>query len=147
MNATNRLRDLILLVGRILMALPLIKFGSDKVRNFDRVAEWMQSIHVPAPVLTLGLADSIELIGAFLLILGFRTRWAALVIALYLIPVHIVIHSFWGANADPGEVDNFGKGMMIMGGLLFVFIFGAGAISLDALLQSRKPRAPEAVDG
>ena len=128
----------ILLIGRILIALPLIKFGTDKVRNFDRVAMWMQSIHMPLPALLLGLADTIEVIGALCLIAGFWTRRASLVIGLYLILVHVVIHNFWGPDVDrAAEIEQFGKGMMIIGGLLFVFVAGAGVISIDNWLHSR----------
>ena len=61
-----------------------------------------------------------------------------MIIALYLIPVHLAIHNFWSPDVDAGEVDQFGKGMMIIGGLLFVTIFGAGVISVDHWLRSRK---------
>jgi putative oxidoreductase len=126
--------DYIALVGRILIALALIKFGTDKIRNWDQVYEWIRYTQIPLPALVLGLANTIEVVGAVLLIIGFKTRWAALVIALYLIPVHLVIHNFWAV--DPSErasqIEHFGKGMMIIGGLLFVFLHGGGAISVDA---------------
>ena len=122
------------LVGRVLIAVPFIKFATDKIRNWDMVFEWMQYIDVPAPALALGLANAIELIGGILLIVGFRTRWVALIMALYLIPVHFIVHNFWAAEAAEraSQIENFGKGMIIIGGLLFVCLHGAGAYSLDA---------------
>ena len=130
----GRMRDLIPLAGRILIALPFIKFGTDKIRNWDMVVPWMQSMGLPAPALLLGLATGIEVIGAICLILGFWTRWVALTMALYLIPVHLLIHNFWAVAAAQrsSEIESFGKGMMIIGGLLFVMLFGAGRISVDA---------------
>lgn len=130
----RRLKEYVPLIGRILIALPFIKFATDKIRNWDMVFEWMQSIGVPAPALALGLANAIELIGAVCLIVGFRTRWAALTLALYLIPVHVLVHDFWAVEAAEraSQIENFGKGMIIIGGLLFVYLYGSGAISVDA---------------
>ncbi len=133
----STLREYIPLIGRILIALPFIKFATDKIRNFNFVSEWMQSIGVPAPALVLGLANAIELIGAIFLIIGFRTRWTALTMALYLIPVHLVVHNFWAAE-QASEADDFGKGMIIIGGLLYVFFYGSGAVSVDARWLEKK---------
>ena len=127
----STLKKYVPLIGRILIALPFIKFASDKIRNFDMVSGWMQSIGVPAPELTLGLANTIELVGGIFLIVGFWTRWTALTMALYLIPVHLVIHNFWAVEKAT-EADDFGKGMIIIGGLLYVFFYGSGPLSVDA---------------
>lgn len=134
-------RGLVPLVARILIAIPLIKFGTDKIRNWDNVRQWMEYVQWPAPTLLLGTANTIEVVGAILLIVGFRTRWVALVIALYLIPVHLLVHNFWAVEiAERGElIEHFGKGMMIIGGLLFAFLSNPGPFSLDARLESRKP--------
>lgn len=135
------------LIARILIALPLIKFGTDKIRNWDMVYPWMEYIHVPLPALTLGLANTIEVGGAVCLILGLRVRWVALLIALYLVPVTLTVHNFWAVPASERAdlVEEFGKGMMIMGGLLFTFLSnGAGRFSLDAWLESRKRAAKHA---
>lgn len=140
MTAVNSLRGLIPLLGRILIALPLIQFGTDKIRNWDGVYQWMASVHYPAPALLLGTANTIEVVGAMLLLIGFKTRWVALVIVLYLIPVHLTIHNFWAVDIAERSthVEHFGKGMMIMGGLLFVFMSNPGPFSLDARLQSKR---------
>lgn len=140
-TSSRMVAPIIALIARILIALPLIKFGTDKIRNWDAVYPWMQYIHFPLPALALGLANTIEVVGAVCLIVGFRVRWAAMVIALYLVPVTLTVHHFWSAEASDraGMVEDFGKGMMIIGGLLFTFLSrGAGPLSLDAWLESRK---------
>lgn len=131
------------LISRILIALPFIKFASDKIRNFDMVSGWMESIGVPAPQLTLLLGNTIELVGGIFLIVGLLTRWTALTMALYMIPVHLVVHNFW-AEGQSTEADNFGKGMIIIGGLLYIFVFGAGRFSVDSKWLPRKTIAPTA---
>ena len=54
---------------------------------------------------------------------GFKVRWIAAMLVLYLIPVHVLMHNFWAM--DPGaerqaQLEEFGKGLMIMGGLLLI---------------------------
>ena len=125
------------LVGRILIALPLLDFGIYKLTNWEMMQGWLQYKGFPAAALFLGAAIAFELVGGALLIVGFQARWAALALALYLVPVTFVIHNFWvleGAERQSGS-ESFGKGLMIIGGLLFVFVNGAGAFSVDNKLK------------
>jgi len=120
-------------VGRILIALPLLNFSTYKFSNWDMMIEWIGFIGVPGPSIALGLSIMIEFVAAIMLIVGFKTRWAAIVLAAYLVPVTIMAHNFWTLEgvARQGGIESFGKGVMIIGGLLFVFAFGSGPISID----------------
>ena len=77
---------------------------------------------------------AIEVFGGLAILLGFQTRIAAWVLFAYLIPTSLVFHNFWALQGME-RMDNqahFFKNVAIMGGLLFVATFGAGAYSIDA---------------
>jgi len=140
----NRQQQYAQLVGRVLMALPLWSFASYKVGNWEMMLGWLQFKSLPIPSFLLGASIVIEFVGGLLLIAGFRVRWTAVVLIFYLIPVHLTLHNYWtleiGAERQ-GQVEQFGKGLMIMGGLLFVSTFGPGPLSLDHWLRRRRVSA------
>ena len=84
----------------------------------------------------------IEVFAGLALLTGLRVRYAAPVLAGWLIIVSFVMHPFWAAPPDQAQMQmiNFMKNLSIFGGLLFVAAQGAGAFSLDAWLESRRAR-------
>jgi putative oxidoreductase len=76
----------------------------------------------------------VEIFGGLSILLGFQTRIGAWLLFLYLIPTSVVFHNFWALQGME-KMDaqaHFFKNVAIMGGLLFVATFGAGAYSVDA---------------
>lgn len=121
------------LVGRILIAIIFIKAGWGKIGGWEGTAGYMASKGLPlVPVLLAGTI-LIELGGGLMLALGWKTRWAALVIFLWLIPVTVIFHAFWGIDAAQvqNQMNHFLKNVAIMGAMLMLFAFGPGAYSLD----------------
>ena len=87
----------------------------------------------PAPAVALGIAAAVEIAGGLALLLGFHTRVAAWALFLFLIPTTLAFHNFW-AFSGMEKMDNqahFFKNVAIMGGLIFLAAFGAGAYSID----------------
>jgi len=82
----------------------------------------------------------VEILGGLALLMGYETRTAAAVLALYLIPVTLTMHAFWGleGQAQQQQIFHFLKNVAIVGGLLEFAAVGAPALSLDAWLT--KPR-------
>ncbi len=80
--------------------------------------------------LLTSLAIFIELIGGIFIILGFGTRFFAVVIFLFLIPVNVLFHGFWMAGMQE-EMMAFIKNLAIMGGLLALAVAGPGGLSLS----------------
>ena len=76
---------------------------------------------------------AIELGGGLLLAVGYKTRWAALALFLFIIPATYFFHAFWSAAPEQAvnQMINFQKNIAIMGGYLALFVAGPGAISLD----------------
>jgi len=63
-----------------------------------------------------------------LLVVGFRTRFAAIALALFSLAAAAAFHSNF---ADADQMIHFFKNVMIAGGLLQIVAFGAGALSID----------------
>jgi putative oxidoreductase len=122
-----------LLVGRILLALIFILSGFGKILGFADTAGYMASKGLPMAEVLLVLTILIELGGGLLIAVGYKARWAALVIFLFLIPVTLIFHSFWDVETDQVRVQmiQFQKNLAIMGGMLYILFNGAGRYSLD----------------
>ncbi|MGK2913633.1 MAG: DoxX family protein [Porticoccaceae bacterium] len=122
------------LVGRILLAALFIPAGVSKITGFATMAGMMADKGLAMVGLLLVLTIAIEAGGGLMLLLGWHARSAATVICLFLIPVTIVFHGFWGiedAQAQHMQQIMFMKNVAIMGGLIFVAAFGSGTFSLS----------------
>jgi len=111
--------------GRTLLSIIFLVSGVGKIPGWSGSLEYMQAHGIPepwAPIL-LAIATVIEIVGGVMLLVGFRDRAAALVLFLYLIPVTLVLHSFWEAPAAEALSQRvaFLKNLAIMGGLLAVY--------------------------
>jgi putative oxidoreductase len=68
-----------------------------------------------------------------MLVLGWRTRWAAVALAAFTLVSAFIFHAYWSVPADQvmNQQINFMKNMAIVGGLLFVLARGSGRYGLD----------------
>ncbi|MHB8666292.1 MAG: DoxX family protein [Burkholderiales bacterium] len=132
MNTT--VQDTAALVGRILLALIFIISGFGKITGYAGTAGYMTSAGLPMVAVLLPLTILVELGGGLLIALGWKARWAAAAIFLFIIPVTLVFHN--PAGLAPAEAQqqmiNLLKNVSIMGGMLGLFAFGPGGFSLDA---------------
>ena len=121
------------LVGRILLALIFITSGFGKIMGFEGTVGYIASKHLPLPQLGAILAIVVELGGGILLAIGFKARWAALVIAIFTLVAGLIFHDYWNVDLAErmGQQINFWKNVAITGGMLMVFAFGPGAYSVD----------------
>jgi putative oxidoreductase len=76
---------------------------------------------------------AIELVGGLMLVVGWKARWAALAIFLFIIPATLIFHAFWAVPQEQVMMQTiqFQKNLAIMGGMLFVAFMGPGRLSLD----------------
>jgi len=117
------------LVARILMCGVFIPAALSKAFGWQGNADYMRAHGMPLVPLFLGAALVVEVVGPLCLIVGYRARVAALVMALYLVPVSFIFHPIaQGGGAQTGFLKNVG----LIGGLLMITAFGAGTLSLDA---------------
>ena len=75
----------------------------------------------------------IELSGGILLVLGWKTRWAAAALLLFTALAALLFHNFWAMPPDQAQnqMIHFMKNISMMGGLLYVVTYGSGPLSLD----------------
>jgi putative oxidoreductase len=108
--------------GRAALGTLFLIAGINKIAGFDAVSGWMAASGVPAAGLMLVLTIVIEVAGGLMLILGLQARIAALAIALFLIPVTLLFHAFWSADAAgfQNQLTQFLKNVAIFGGMLLV---------------------------
>jgi len=118
----NTLSKLSFPVGRAFLGALFLVSGLFKIVGFAGVAGWMTSSGLPAAELLLVLTIAIEVIGGLLLVIGWQARRAALVLALFLVPVTVVFHGFWNADAAHfnEQLTAFLKNLAILGGMLLV---------------------------
>jgi putative oxidoreductase len=117
-----------LLAGRLLLAYLFVVNGYGKIGGFAGTAKYMASKGMPLVEPLLVGAILIELVGGLMLAVGWKARWAAWAIFLFLIPTTLIFHPAW---ADPAQTIQFQKNLAIMGGMLYVAFMGPGKLSLD----------------
>jgi putative oxidoreductase len=122
------------LVGRILISQIFILSGISKIMNYSMMIGYVAPAHLPLPKISLGLAAAIEILGGLSVLTGFHTKVSAWILFLYLIPTTLLFHNFWAMQgmARQDNIVHFQKNLAIMGGLLFLALYGAGRYALDA---------------
>jgi putative oxidoreductase len=126
-------KDGVVLVGRVLIAVLFILAGFGKLMGFDGAVKTIAGAHIPMPEVAAVITIIIELGGGILLVLGWKARWAALAIAVFTVIASFIFHAFWSVPADQVMMQrtDFLKNLSIIGGLLFVFAYGPGRLSVD----------------
>jgi putative oxidoreductase len=129
----SKVQDSAALAGRILLALIFIISGYGKITGFAGTAAYMASKGLPFADVLLVLTILVELGGGALIALGWKARWAAGVVFLFLIPVTLVFHNPAGLDAAQAQQQMIQllKNASIMGGMLGLFAFGPGRFSID----------------
>jgi putative oxidoreductase len=129
----ENLRPFGLLLGRVLLAFIFIIAGFGKLTGFSGTAAYMSSKGIPIAEVLLVPTIIIELGGGLLLAVGYKARWAAFAIFLFIIPTTLIFHNFWAAGPDQVQMQmiQFQKNLAIMGGMLFVVFNGPGPWSFD----------------
>lgn len=121
------------LSGRVLLALVFLLSGIGKLRGFDGTVAYISSVGLPLPGVLTALALALEIVAGVALILGYRTRWAALALAAFTLAAAFLFHNFWSMpeQAQVMQQIMFLKNLAIAGGLLMVAAYGPGAWSVD----------------
>lgn len=114
------------LAGRILLAAIFLIAGISKITGFAGTQAYMESAGVPGALLPLVIA--LEAGGALAIMVGYRTRLVAALLAGFSILTAALFH---GNVADPAQQILFLKNLGLAGGFLLLLARGPGPLSLD----------------
>ena len=109
--------------------------GWGKLTNIAGFAGLLASKGLPGPTMAWAVLGAlVEFFGSLAILLNFKIRYAALLMIVFTLVAAFLSHRYW-AVADPGVMKNqfihFWKNIAIVGGLLFLFVRGAGPLSVD----------------
>jgi len=135
----NRRKDMIhfqkysSLVGRIFISLIFLVAGLSKISGYDATQAYMQAMGVNEQLLILVIIT--EVLGAIAIIIGYKTRLAAFLLAGFSILAAILFHADF---SDQMQSILFMKNIAISGGLLLIVSHGAGYLSVDNWLAKKQ---------
>jgi putative oxidoreductase len=121
--------SLAILVGRVLLSILFILAGYSKLTAISATAGWFGSIGLPMPTVTTVVVGLVELLGGLAVLIGFQTRIAAIVLALFTLGATAVAHLDF---SQAGNALMLQKNLGLTGGFLLLVALGAGAYSIDA---------------
>ena len=81
------------LIGRIMIAQIFLMSGFGKIFNFAGTQQYMAGYGMPLTALLLFGAIVFELAGGFSLLLGYKARWGAILLIVFLIPTTLIFHT------------------------------------------------------
>ena len=139
MNATtSNVQATVAAAARVLLAALFLISGVQKLFVPAMIQGYIASAGLPLPSVVYAITVVIEIGAGALLLVGFRARLMAGVLAAFTVAAALIFHRALG---DPNQFVHFMKNLAIAGGLLHVAAFGAGAFSLDgyALEGRRSP--------
>ncbi|MBN9250234.1 MAG: hypothetical protein BGO03_08840 [Mesorhizobium sp. 61-13] len=117
-----------ILVGRVLLSILFILSGFAKLTAISGTAGWFGSIGLPLPTVTAVVVGLVELLGGLAILVGFKTRIAAILLAVFTLAATAIAHLDF---ADQMQVLMLQKNLGLVGGFLLLAAVGAGSISID----------------
>ena len=129
-------KDEAILVARILLIMLFVVFGWSRLTNYSGTVGSMTQLNLPMPSVTALVVIAVEVFVALAIALGAWTRPLVVLLALYTLGTALIGHHFWTMEgaARNGNAINFYKNISIIGGLILLYVTGAGRYSVDARL-------------
>lgn len=122
----------VVLIGRILFSAIFILAA---LGHFSRDAiESATAYGMPLALILVPLAGLVALIGGVSVLVGYKARYGAWLLVIFLIPITIILHPFWQA---PDELlasiqqAMFLKNLSLLGAALLITYFGSGPLSIE----------------
>ena len=108
-------------VGRMLLGIYFLLPGISKIPTYAATTEYMLLHNIPLASILLPITIVLQIGLGVMLIIGYRIKESALILAALTIFINIGMHDFWNEypNTDAGhETQNFVKNLAIFAGLL-----------------------------
>jgi putative oxidoreductase len=123
----------IVLIGRIFYSLIFVMSGIGHFKH--QAISYGASKGVFMPEILVPLAGILAIVSGLSVMLGYKAKWGAWGLVLFLVPVTLVMHNFW-ALSDPMDqmVQKimFMKNISMLGAALLISYFGSGPISIES---------------
>jgi putative oxidoreductase len=124
--------------GRLLLATIFLISGLGKLAAPAATIGYIGSTGAPFPVVGYAIAVAVEVGGGLLILLGYKARAVATVMAVFAVATAFMFHHAFG---DQNQMIHFLKNIAIAGGFLQIAAFGAGSFSLDARATNSAKKA------
>ena len=113
-------------LGRIFLSVLFLIEGIGKLFTQEQVVTYMDDYGVPEILFIPAVI--LEILFPLLLIVGYKTKLSALIMALFTLTVAIIFHTNFSEEI---QVIFFLKDLAIVGGFMIIFVYGSNKISLD----------------
>ena len=120
-------------LGRALLSTLFLVEGIGKISTQEEVIMFMDDYGVPEILFVPAII--IEILFPLLLIIGYRAKWAASIMAIFTFTVAIIFHTDFSEGM---QMIFFLKDIAIAGGFMIIVAYGPGKISLDHYFNSKK---------
>ena len=108
-------------LGRVLLGLYFLLPGITKIPSYSGTTEYMMLHNIPLAGILLPITIVLQIVLGSMLIIGYRIKESALILAALTIFINIGVHDFWNEypNTDSShEIQNFVKNLGIFAGLI-----------------------------
>jgi len=118
------------ILGRILLSAIFLINGIGKIFNYEGTIQYMEDFDVPGYLIIPAI--TVEILFPILLIIGYYTKFSALVLSLFTLALAVIFHTDF---SNQMQLMSFLKNIAIAGGFLIIFVYGPGKYSLDHKLK------------
>ena len=120
-------------IGRTFLSALFLFNGIAKIFYYEGTIEYMENFGVPGYLITPAII--IEILFPTLLIIGYKTRLSAIVLALFTILLAVIFHTDFSNQI---QLTQFLKNFAIAGGFIIIFVYGPDKYSIDYMLKSKQ---------
>ena len=118
------------ILGRLLLSAIFLINGIGKIFNYEGTIQYMENFDIPGYLIIPAI--TVEILFPLLLILGYYTKFSALVLSLFTLALAVIFHTDF---SNQMQLMSFLKNIAIAGGFLIIFVYGPGKYSLDHKLK------------
>jgi putative oxidoreductase len=118
------------ILGRILLSAIFLINGIGKIFNYEGTIQYMENFDVPGYLIIPAI--TVEILFPILLIIGYYTKFSALVLSLFTLALAVIFHTDF---SNQMQLMSFLKNIAIAGGFLIIFVYGPGKYSIDHKLK------------
>ena len=133
-EGTGKIRDIPLLLFRLILAVGFYEPAMMKVKNLSGVAEWFGSMNYPLPMISASISMVTEVSGIVLLILGLGSRLIAMPMMFIMVIATFTVHI---SNGFPAGDNGFEIPLYYFLMLFALVVYGSGKYSVDYLISKR----------